>query len=76
MSDLAPDELIALLCIHSFGPGLPDTIVIPLRLKDLGLIACIEDNGMTEEWALTEGGKMLVEALCKTPIPVKKWCMP
>lgn len=27
-------------------------------------------------WSVTDGGKMLVEALCKTPIPIKKWSMP
>lgn len=40
----------------------------------LGLLnACPGING---EITLSEGGKLLVEALCKTPIPVQKWVIP
>lgn len=33
-------------------------------------------NLLTAGGDLTEGGRMLVEALCLTPLPVQKWVMP
>lgn len=76
MSDLTPADLIAILCIYLYGSDLHASVAVSDRLEDLGLIDCIEDNGMTKEWAVTDGGKMLVESLCKAKIPVKRWVMP
>lgn len=39
-----------------------------IKLRGLGLI--------TYDNLLTEGGQLLVEALCSTPLPVQRWMMP
>lgn len=73
MSDLVPADIISLMCIYSMGYDLPCSIMVPHRLSELGLIFKDIDS---DTWCVTEGGKMLIDALCKTPIPIKKWSMP
>lgn len=75
MSDLVSGDIIALMCIYSFGPRALSEPV-PMWLEDHGLIYRLNNDPENIQWGVTEGGKMLIDALCKTPIPVKKWSMP
>lgn len=57
----------------------------PLNIPDCNPLTNVENESirniialglMDAHYKLTEGGRMLVEALCSTPLPVQKWVMP
>lgn len=44
--------------------------------RSMGLIHLQPDFKSNHRYETTEGGKILVEALCAVPFPVKRWTMP
>jgi len=74
-TDLYPADIIALMTIYSLGSMTPEYVVIPLWLEERGLVTKTGECAPWF-WEVTDGGRMLVDALCKTPVPVMKWSMP
>lgn len=48
---------------------------ILMFMKNGLMTSTSNENGMNVNCKLTEGGRILVEALCSTPLPVQKWVM-
>ncbi len=71
---MSPAHLIALLHIHADGGRA--SLMVPNDLLEMGLVSVLEYNGMDTIYGTTEGGRMLVDALCAVPAPIKKWSMP
>lgn len=78
MTVLSPGELMVMLHYHCSpvpytGPATPkwaDEVVH--RLWQMGLLA---KNG-AGEWESTERGKVYVQLVCATPLPMKRWVDP
>jgi hypothetical protein len=81
INKLTPFDIMVLTTHHHLSGKLleviSDKIVDSIRkLISLGLM--IENNLGNGTWnrTLTEGGNLLIEKLCSTPIPIQKWVMP
>lgn len=74
---MSPSDIEVLLHYHCSPNPHPRYTANAVReateeFLDLGLI----EPAPRETYTTTEGGKVLVEALCATPFPVKRWVMP
>lgn len=81
---MTPSDIEVLLHCHTSPATHPRASAPAVReaiaeFLFLGLIeSCREGYGPDEcqPYQTTEGGRVLVQALCSVPFPVKKWSMP
>lgn len=71
---MSPDELLALLEINRCGTD--SSAMVPFSLIEMELIVETSMRDGHQTWELTEGGKMMIRALCQVKPPIKKWTMP
>lgn len=74
---MSPNDIEVLLHCHCTpGPhqrlDAPAVLDAVTRFLDAGLIERVAPS----EYRTTEGGRVLVEALCAVPWPVRRWVMP